>query len=116
MKRAIIVVALLIICGVITLFFYKGADVTVLETKSPAGVSAIIYGYRDGLILGMWSADLMVRSKDGQIILRTNLLRGRDALEDIRIEFLSLEFRGDAVHLDARGVHYQGTNEFRFHN
>ena len=90
-------------------------DVVVMTTKSPKGESASIVAHKDS-ILGTYSADLILCSSDGRIIQRTNLVQSRDDIEDVRIEFLSLEFRGDAVHLVAKGLHYHGTNEFRFSN
>jgi hypothetical protein len=67
-------------------------------------------------VFGTYSADLILYARDGSEVERKNLIRARDAIEDVRVEFISLELREGTVHLSAQGNHYHGTNEFRFPN
>jgi hypothetical protein len=99
---------------VLTLAFHKGRDVVVRTAKAADGKSAAIVGYRHGSFED-YAADLVLYAPDGKVVLRTNLIPGgRDSLEDIPHELLSMEIRSNAVHLEAVGNHYRGTNEFRF--
>jgi len=100
---------------VLTMAFHKGHDVVIITAKSSDGKSANIVGYKDGPYEA-YSADLILYAADGKIVQRTNLIQGRDAMEDIPIEFLSLEFKDEVVHLKAAGNHYHGTNKFKFPN
>lgn len=94
----------------------KRQDVPVRTTKSITGKSASIVAYKDSIIFGSYSADLVLHSVDGRVVLRTNLIQGRDGIEDIPIEFFSLEFTNDVVHIGTQGIHYHGTNEIKFPN
>jgi hypothetical protein len=113
--RWLIGLTIVSIAVVLTLAFHKGRDVVMMNSKSSDGKSASIVGYKDGLYEA-YSADLILYAPDGKIAQRTNLIQGRDAMEDIPIEFLSLEFKDEVVHLKAAGNHYHGTNKFKFPN
>jgi hypothetical protein len=97
----------------LSLAFHKGRDIVAMTGKSTDGKSARIVGYRDGPFED-YAGDLVLYAADGKLVLRTNLVGGRDSIEDIPAEFLPLEIDGDAVHLQAEGWHHHGTNEFKF--
>lgn len=89
----------------------SGKDIPVRTSANPDGVTATILAYHDG-ILGTCAADLVLRAPGGAILLRTNLLRGRDSIEDVRLEFGALSFRDGVVQLTAQKIHYHGPESF----
>jgi len=111
----IIGILLFVICVICILSGCKGPDNVVMTAKSPKGESASIVAYLDSVLV-TYSADLIIRSPDGRVIQRMNLIRRRDGIEEFQEEFSSLEFKDDAVHLGAKGERYHGPNEFRFRN
>jgi len=105
---AAIFLAAAVLCGC------KKESVVVRTAKSSGGITAEIIAYRDSIVFGTYSADLLLRSTNGQIFQQTNLITSRDSVEDMVIEFLSLDFKSNTVHLGAKGVHYRGPIEFKF--
>jgi len=87
-----------------------------MTAKAPDGKSAAIVGYWQAPYEN-YAADLVLYSPGRKVALRTNLISGgRDAIGDIEVEFLSLKIEGDTVHLESKGEHYNGSNEFKFPN
>src|SRR6266487_2273563 len=116
MKRRVLITGTLIsatlaICVVYVIAGCKNKDIIVMSAKATNGESARIVAYNDS-ILGTYAADLVCLSANGSIIKRRNLIRSRDSIEDVRIEFYSLDFKGDEVVLGAKGTYYHGTNVF----
>jgi len=111
--KGIIILAVLVVAGASMISSCNRQDVLVLTAQSPDGESASVVAFKDSL-LGTYAADLIVRAGDGRIIHRANLIRHRDSIEDVKIEFFSLEFKGDVLNLGTRGTHYHGTNQFNF--
>jgi hypothetical protein len=109
-----VTLALLLALGLSLMYGCKRQDTVVRTASSASGDSASIVAYRDS-ILGTYSADLVIHSRDGRIILRTNLIQSRDSIEDIPIEFFSLKFNANVVQIGTRAVHYRGPTEFTFH-
>lgn len=107
-------IALLMTILVCIVTGYQKRDVVIVTANSPNGQSASIVAHKDS-ILGTYSADLIFCSADGKELQRKNLIQSRDDIEDVRVEFVALEFRDGAVRLNSRGLHYHGSNEFSFH-
>ena len=107
---------MLLLASSIVLFYFAlppsfiWPDTVIIEAKSPT-ISACIVSYVDN-ILGTRGADLIIRSAKGNVISRTQLLKGMDCIEDIQIEFSSMEIRSKSVYITSVSNHYNGKTEF----
>ena len=98
-------------CFTLVLLACDGKRTVVLSTTRDSDRTvASVVAYPDSLF-GTVGADLVVKDSDGQILLSTNLLRSRDDIEDVRIEFSQLAFSDSGIRLESRGVHYKGPLE-----
>lgn len=85
--------------------------VPMFSARAPDGTTAAICAYRENLN-GQFGADLVIRSATGQLLRKTNLLRSRDAIEDIPNEFTRLEYASNAFQLTSLSNHYHGPTVF----
>jgi hypothetical protein len=102
----------ILLAGIFGILGCKRHDIVVRAITSPSGQSASIVAYKDGFF-GEYSADLVIYGNGGVLVYRTNLLRNRDAIEDVPIEFFSLEIKSNLVILGAKGDHYHGITNFK---
>ena len=109
-KRAAVPIALVAL-GLL-LSGCKQPDVVVLTGKAKSGEVATIVASTDSRLFATYRADLVIQSPSGRIVCLTNLLRSRDNVEEIRNEFLSLEFKGNTVQLGSRRAWYDGPHKF----
>jgi hypothetical protein len=104
----------LVVLGVLIDVFWEGTRRPIMQAESPDGISATVYAYAQHPLSGPgFGADLVIRSRLGEILFKTNLLENRDALSDFPLEFRTLTFRDGAAILETSGNHYKGTNRFR---
>jgi hypothetical protein len=105
---------LLGIVSVICLVTPSNSEVLITTAKSADGRVASVVAYPDSIVFGSYAADLVFYGVDGKSFRRLSLVESRDAIEDIQLEFLRLEFDGNLVHLVTKEAHYHGTNKFFF--
>jgi hypothetical protein len=94
-SRKVMVVLILAIAFVAIFFLSarKPQRTVVRAVQSSEGETAEILAYKDNWLLGLYRADLVVQSHEGQMLLKTNLLVSREAIEDVSAEFSSMEIR-----------------------
>lgn len=90
----------------------KPVEKTMLQARQPDGDSAKIVTYSDSRILNTIRADLVVSEAGGAVVFRTNLLRNRDSVEDVKMEFSSIQYIEDTVYLTASQKLYKGDTIF----
>jgi hypothetical protein len=108
--KVILVCAASLLIGVL-LFVRPRKEVPVCLVYSSQNEAVAVVAYRDS-ILGTYGADIVVVSNE-HTIARTCLLRSRDCIEDVAIEFPNIEIKGREVILGGTGVHYKGTRQFQ---
>ena len=91
--------------------FLEKNHVLIAERDEKNRMVASIVWKRSFPYLGL-EADLIVEDFDGKQLLHLNLLKGRDAVEDISMKFPEISFRDGIVHLNSLKNHYDGPGSF----
>ena len=99
-----------------TLFILIGATLlcarkrheTIIVSATDQTVDAKITAYKVGWL---WQADLEI-TQSGRMLLRTNLLEARDAIEDVKQEFRNISVKDGVVRISGDANHYRGPMTF----